>query len=95
MNRAVEGFSVVILKESREEEKARVPETFMMADSMAMISSREISVFRVISLLTVDEYDMVPPCLFWFPRGYARIPRLFSSKLVQYSRFIISYVLSS
>jgi hypothetical protein len=52
-NLAVEGFSVLILKDSFEEEKERVPDTFMIAEIMESISSLDISVFFVISLLTI------------------------------------------
>ena len=61
MNLAVEGFSVVILKESLEEPKDSVPDNLMMAERIDMISSLDISVFLVISLFTVDENDIVSP----------------------------------
>ena len=59
MNLAVEGFSVVILKESLDDPNARVPDNLMMAERIEMISSLDISVFLVISLFTVDENDIM------------------------------------
>ena len=67
MNLAVEGFSVVILKDSLDDPNARVPDNLMMAERIDMISSLDISVFLVISLFTVDENDIYAhPNLFYF-----------------------------
>lgn len=59
MNLAVEGFSVVILKDSLDDPNASVPDNLMMAERIDMISSLDISVFLVISLFTVDENDIM------------------------------------